>query len=89
MNTTEEDQEAFVELGRILGRLFSGAVAHAAGVSPGAAALLVQRFREGRGVRAVVGLDIGAVSFEFRGDDGTWRSFISLRGEVPPELRPN
>ena len=87
----EEQQAAFQEIGRLVGELFVGAIEHAAGVSPEVAELLVQRFRAGCGARAVVGLDPGAaaVSFEFRGDDGVWREFISLKGEVPPELRPN
>jgi hypothetical protein len=91
VNTSDEDQAAFEELGRIIAKLFVGAIQHAADVSPEVAELLIQRLRDGRGARAVVGLDLGAaaVSFEFRGDDGIWREFIALKGEVPPALRPS
>jgi hypothetical protein len=89
MNTTQEDQESFEEIGRLIGKLFAGAIKHAAAAAGDeAAALLVQHFRAGR-ARAVVGLGTGEVVFELRGDDGVWRSFITLKGEVPPELRPN
>jgi hypothetical protein len=83
MNTSDEDQEAFQQLGELIGRLFVGAIKHAAGVTPDAAALLVERFRAGRGVRAVVSFEVGQIDFEWKGNDGTWRSFISLKGEVP------
>jgi hypothetical protein len=83
MNTSDEDQQAFQQIGELIGRLFVGAIKHAAGVTPDAAALLVERFRAGRGVRAVVHFEVGEISFEWKGDDGTWRSFISLKGEVP------
>ena len=89
--TESTDQSDFVEIGRLVSRLFVSAIEHASGVSPEAAELLVSRFRAGKGARAVLSLDPFAaeVSFEFRGDDGVWRGMISLKGEVPPELRPN
>jgi hypothetical protein len=88
--TTADEQEAFQEIGRLIGELFVGAMAHAGEKTPEAAALLVQRFRDGRGARAVVSLGApGEVAFEFRGDDGVWRTFIALKAEVPPQLRPN
>jgi hypothetical protein len=87
-NTTPADQEAFEAVGEAIGKLFAGAIRHAAGVTPDAAALLVERFRAGRGVRAVVSFEVGQVDFEWKGDDGEWRSFISLKGEIP-RLRVN
>jgi len=83
MNTTDQDQDAFEEIGRLIGKLFSGAIQHAASASPDAAALLVDRFRSDHGVRAVVSFEVGQIDFEWLGDDGTWRSFIALKGEVP------
>jgi hypothetical protein len=83
VNTTDDDQESFQEIGRLIGKLFAGAIRHAAAASPEAAALLLERFRSGRGVRAVVSFEVGQIDFEWRGNDGTWRSFISLTGEVP------
>ena len=85
------DQEAFVELGGIVAKLFAGAIRQAqqaAGVD--AARRLVRSYQDGC-VRAVVPLDprAAAVSFELRCADGQWRPLISLNGEVPPELRPN
>jgi hypothetical protein len=88
MNTTPDQQAAFEEIGRLIGELFVGAIKHAATTSPDAAALLVQRFRDGRGVRAVVSFEVGQIDFEWKGDDGAWRSFISLQGEIP-RLRVN
>ena len=61
----KEDQEAFEEIGRLIARLFAGAIRHAtetAGAEAGA--FLAQHFRDGRGVRAVVGLDVGEVTGE-------------------------
>jgi hypothetical protein len=89
MNTSTEDQEAFEEIGRLIGKLFTGAIEHAAGVTPDVAALLVKRFRAGCGVRAVVSFEVGRIDFEWRGNNGEWRSFISLKGEAPPDLRVN
>jgi hypothetical protein len=83
MNTTDQDQEAFEQIGRLIGKLLAGAIRHASATSPDAAALLVERFRSGRGVRAVVSFEVGKIDFEWRGNDGTWRSFISLAGEIP------
>ena len=84
MNTTT-DQAAFEAVGDAIGKLFVGAIRHAASTTPNAVALLVERFRADRSsVRAIVGLDSpGSVVFEWRDDRGEWRSAITLRGEGP------
>jgi hypothetical protein len=83
MKAEGQEQEDFEALGALIGRLFVGAIRQAADADPKTAALLVERFRSGRGVRAVVSFEVGQIDFEWRGNDGAWRSFISLKGEVP------